>query len=457
VVSSPPRSAWPGPSSPAPANTGQIPGARLRRTQGTEYENVWASRRSSTAFPGHQTLPRKIRQHAGTDGGKPLRVAGLFAGIGGLELGLSRAGHETLLLSEVDDGARAVLKHHFPHADADTADVRKLERLPSDVDLLVAGFPCQDLSQVGPTAGIGGAKSGLVAEVWRLLKVGRVPWVVLENVPFMLWLHGGRALDVIVTSLESLGYRWAYRIVDTRAFGLPQRRERVFLVASTDGDPRSVLLVDDAGPPEAAVPDPDVACGFYWTEGNSGIGWAVDAVPPLKGGSGLGIPSAPAIFLPPARFVTPHVRDAERLQGFPPGWTRPAEARSRRRLGHRWKLVGNAVSVPVSTWLGERLLRPGTYDHDGDRELQPARRWPRAAWGDGRGRRYSAEVSAWPKRLKRKALRDFLKETPLPLGHKAAAGFLSRLEASTLRKDQRFLSALRDYVQRTRARLAIRA
>src|SRR5262245_59574290 len=100
--------------------------------------------------------------------------------------------------------------------------------------------------------------------------------------------------------------------------GIPQRRERVYIVASRVGDPRDVLLVDDAGAPEA--PDLErwrsVACGFYWTEGLRGLGWAFDAVPTLKGGSTIGIPSPPAIVLRSGAIVQPDIRDAERLQGF---------------------------------------------------------------------------------------------------------------------------------------------
>jgi DNA (cytosine-5)-methyltransferase 1 len=345
-----------------------------------------------------------------------------------------------------------VLAQRFPKLKKIHSDIRTLKHLPRDVDCLVAGFPCQDLSQVGPTAGIYGAKSGLVGEVWRLLATKKVPWVVLENVPFMLRLHRGRALDVIVTSLETLGYRWAYRVIDTRAFGVPQRRERVFLVASLRNDPRSVLFSDDAKPPKPAHLNGKTACGFYWTEGNTGIGWAVDCVPPLKGGSSVGIPSPPGIFLPPGEFVTPHLRDAERLQGFPPGWTRAAHdgaAGRHRGRGHRWRLVGNAVSVPVAQWLGERLARPGNYDDRGDLQLKSGA-WPRAAWGNGKGDRFEATVSQWPKRWKTKSLRTFLAERPAPLAHRAASGFLTRLLASSLQTETRFLSALKRYVKRTR-------
>ena len=94
-------------------------------------------------------------------------VAGLFAGIGGIELGLREAGASTELLCEWWEPAQRVLTHHFPDVPV-VGDVRELDRLP-DVDLVAAGFPCTDLSQAGRTKGISGEASGLVAEVFRLL------------------------------------------------------------------------------------------------------------------------------------------------------------------------------------------------------------------------------------------------------------------------------------------------
>ena len=137
----------------------------------------------------------------------------------------------------------------------------------------------------------------------------------------MLSLDRGRAIRTIVETLEELGFSWAYRTIDARAFGLPQRRRRVILLASQTDDPRPVLLGSDASAP-AVRPWASHACGFYWTEGNTGLGWAVDAVPPLKGGSALHIPSPPAIWFPKRRLVAvPAIEDAERLQGFEAGWT----------------------------------------------------------------------------------------------------------------------------------------
>src|SRR5262245_8688013 len=122
-----------------------------------------------------------------------LRVVGLFAGIGGIELGLRAAGHETVLLCEVEPAACAVLKARFPDEPL-VGDVAELVELPQ-ADLIAAGFPCQDLSQAGRTAGIGGRQSGLVEHVFRLLDGPNDPtWLLLENVPFMLQLDRGRAM-----------------------------------------------------------------------------------------------------------------------------------------------------------------------------------------------------------------------------------------------------------------------
>lgn len=379
------------------------------------------------------------------------KVAGLFAGIGGLERGLHRAQHETVLLCENDPVATAVLSTRFQDVTLHD-DVRTLARLGRDVTLLAAGFPCQDLSQAGTTAGISGHRSGLVGEVFRLLKKHQTPWVLLENVPFMLQLARGRAMHVITKALEDLGYDWAYRVVDSRAFGLPQRRRRVYLVATLDGDPRQVLFADEAGAPsEPTVNGHAVACGFYWTEGIRGLGWAVDAIPTLKGGSTVGIPSAPAIILPSGEVVMPDIRDAERLQGFPPNWTKPAERVA--RAGARWKLVGNAVSVRASEWLGKRLAKPGRVLDFAERPLVGTH-WPTAAWNIGHGP-VAVEASEWPRRRAYVSLAGFLKYPPRPLSAKATSGFLERTQRSSLRFPPGFLDLLRIHERKVRAAMIL--
>jgi DNA (cytosine-5)-methyltransferase 1 len=351
-----------------------------------------------------------------------------------------------VLLCENDPAANAVLDTQFPEVPRHP-DIRRLTELPKETSLVVAGFPCQDLSQAGATQGISGERSGLVDKVFELLETNDVPWVLLENVPFMLQLARGEAMHHIVERLESLGYKWAYRVVDARAFGLPQRRRRVYLVASRVGDPRTVLFADEAGEPEESRGKPQrLARGFYWTEGLRGLGWAVDAVPTLKGGSTIGIPSPPAILMPDGRVVTPDIRDAERLQGFPKNWTLPAERVAKKSA--RWKLVGNAVSVPAAAWVGRRFKKPRAPLKFATRPMHGHRHWPTAAWNVD-GVRMTVDASEWPVRYKYKSLESFLKYEPKLLSTKATAGFLERAGRAKLNfKDKvGFLDALQRHLR----------
>jgi DNA (cytosine-5)-methyltransferase 1 len=377
-------------------------------------------------------------------------VAGLFAGIGGIELGLQRAGMHTELLCEWWEPARAVLEHRFPGVPLEP-DVRDLDALPP-VDLVSAGFPCTDLSQAGNMKGITGEASGLVGEVFRLLGDRRVPWVLLENVRNMLVLDGGRAMHFLVDELEALGYQWAYRLVDSRFTGVPQRRQRVIFVASTAGDPREVLFADEAGEPDQSYFRDD-AFGFYWTEGLRGLGWARDAVPTLKGGSTIGIPSPPAIWnrrgRAGRRIVTPTILEAEQMQGFDPHWTVRADSVSARK-GTRWKLVGNAVTVGVSEWVAGRLGVPGPFSAD-VRPLSASAPWPKAAYGTN-GKRWSVEASMWPVRRPYTHLREIVDMgTAAPLSPRAAAGFLERANRGNLRFDARFLDDIATHIDKLAA------
>lgn len=375
-----------------------------------------------------------------------MRAAGLFAGIGGFELGMHRAGHVTELVCDVLPAAKAVLAARFPNVEY-RDDITKLRSLPTSVDVICAGFPCQDLSQAGRTAGLEGERSGLIGEVFRLLSRRRVPTVVVENVPFMLQLNGGNAMRAIIDEFERRGYRWAYRVVDTFGFGLPQRRHRVYLVASRELDPARVLLSDDRplARPQSALGR--LAHGFYWTEGLGGLGWAVDAVPTLKNGSTIGIPSPPAVLLPDGRLIKPGIRDVEALQGFEADWTAPAEAVSRKAV--RWSLVGSAVSVPVAQWLGSRLVVDADYESSRDREFPLTGKAPKAARFDGK-RRFAVEIGTDPLGIRAAPLSEFLTDfaDQQPLSLKATLGFLSRTRRAKLRFEPGFIAAVERHALR---------
>jgi DNA (cytosine-5)-methyltransferase 1 len=131
--------------------------------------------------------------------------------------------------------------------------------------------------------------------------------------------------------------------------------------------------------------------------------------------------------MPEGTMVKPDIRDAERMQGFAPGWTEPAEAVVKR--GYRWKLVGNAVTVDVAAWLGERLAAAGSYSPAEAHPLKPGAPWPRAACNMGQGR-HVAPVSAYPVRRRSATLHKFLKYRPDLLSAQGAAGFHSRAPAA---------------------------
>lgn len=373
-----------------------------------------------------------------------IRVMSLFTGVAGLDVGLQRAGSfDSNQMCESWGAAQAVLAQRFPEAQI-ASDVLDIDSLAT-FEMVTAGFPCTDLSQAGRTAGIDGAQSGLVRHVLNLIAADRPSWVLLENVPNMLRLDRGRAIDEIVTILERSGYRWAYRTIDSRAFGIPQRRRRVFLLASTVEDPAKVLFRDDQRN-EATGNRKPTTCGFYWTEGNTGLGWAEDAVPTLKGSTTVSIPSPPAVWRRRARtgprIVTPTIELVEELQGLPAGWTSAAPKRD------RWKLVGNAVTVDVAEWIGRGVLKPGKSRMKVGRDLV-GDNWPRAAMGSRNGR-FEVEASEFPsvEVNVQRSLHGMLKAHGfVPLSHRATVGFKSRLAASRLRYDSKFMDDLNSHVK----------
>ena len=391
------------------------------------------STRADSRGPGPAKVPRLI-------------TYSLFSGIAGVEVGLQGSGAaELLAFCENWGAARDVLRARFPGTTIDD-DVTALEDLRG-AELVTAGFPCTDISQAGRTLGLDGLQSVLVLKVLELVAKNRPAWLLMENVPNMLHLARGRTMARIIEALEAAGYSWAYRTVDSRFTGLAQRRRRVIILASLAQDPAPLILAEDAGADEAPL-DGD-AFGFSWTEGNRGLGWAVGAVPTLKGGSTVRVASPPAVWLPGApigsQIVRPSIQTVELLQGFVQGWTEAAPPRD------RWKLVGNAVSTRVAMWIGERLmLRNGSCDSIWASDLlAEGTPWPVAAHG-GQGKRWRAAVSEFPRKPRpddRQDLRSLLATHGSDaLSHRATKGFRDRLTRSRLNYRPDFLQALNSHV-----------
>jgi len=375
-----------------------------------------------------------------------LKVASLFSGIGGFELGLRQAGHETVFMCESDEVARSVLQHHFPEVEI-APDVTTVTALPY-CDLVTAGWPCQDISQAGTTRGLGGSQSGLVSEVFRLVSgmTEKPRFILLENVAFALELKKGEAVRYVTEQLSALGYRWSYRVLNTKLFGVPQRRRRLFVLGALVDDPEKILLDGILNPEPEDAADPSLV-GFYWTEGNRGVGWSPNSVPPLKGGSGVGIPSPPAIWnRRTSEFFTPNIEDAERLQGFPVGWTAPAEsfARGQRR---RWMLVGNAVSVPVAEWIGGRLSLANDLPSPENRSILSSKEYSKAGSGGPlESPRFYSPLGEGPAEAISVRLEDFGLNLTTLLSQRAASGFTRRFEVAPLKKDPEFPRDLRKFL-----------
>ena len=166
----------------------------------------------------------------------------LFAGIGGFSLGLERAGMKCRWQVEIDPYATAVLRKHWPEVPKHD-DVRTFPPQGDyAVDVICGGFPCQDISVAGKGAGLAGARSGLWNEFARIIGELRPYYVVVENVAALL----ARGMGTVLGDLSSLGYDAEWHVIPASAVGAPHRRERVWIVAYSNGR-RLHRLRADAG------------------------------------------------------------------------------------------------------------------------------------------------------------------------------------------------------------------
>jgi DNA (cytosine-5)-methyltransferase 1 len=292
-------------------------------------------------------------------------IGSLFAGIGGFDLGFERAGFKTTWACEIDQKAQAVLRLRFPdaklHDDVCQIGAHNLE----PVDVVTFGSPCQDLSVAGKRAGLAGERSGLFHEAVRVIRElrerhGKPDFAIWENVPGAFSSNQGRDFAAVLQALADIGATdLAWRVMDSRFFGVAQRRRRVFLVADFGGERAEQVLALAQGvrgyspqgrkaregtaagagysprtsgavtskwakgggpagdehynlvathvPPKAACLETTnhdysradgftaMAYGFYSNEGSHGMGDNANVSPSIKIGSGLGIPSPPAV------------------------------------------------------------------------------------------------------------------------------------------------------------------
>ena len=295
------------------------------------------------------------------------RVASFFAGIGGFDLGFERAGMHTVWQCEKKPFCQDILEKHWPDVPrvADITEVNA-DDIP-EAEIWAGGFPCQDVSlaRMGPRSGLRGKQSGLFYDFANLIGARRPEIVVLENVAALLSSHDGRDFAIIIRTLADFGYGVAWRVLDSRHFGVPQSRSRVFIVGSLGGPETaaSILFEPECGDRNSEARRPDgekpvspfavsvgnpkqgfvkklAHCLYAESARHTGTDWSRNYVSYPEGA---------------VRRMTP--LETERLQGFPDGWTLPIhEMPSQATLeSARYHACGNAVSVPVAEWIGHRV------------------------------------------------------------------------------------------------------
>lgn len=239
----------------------------------------------------------------------------LFAGIGGMDLGLERAGMECRWQVEIDPFCRRVLTKHWPNVPkyGDICELTGNELEP--VDLIAGGFPCQDVSMAGARKGVGhGTRSGLYREYLRLVAHLRPKYVLMENVAGLLVpTEDGQPAPIsrVLGDLAEGGFDAEWDCIPAVAFGAPHQRDRAFILAHTGsaGLPRRVFagrLRGITGQAPAEFGNRNITCGGWWFENRAN----------LRMGDGV-----------PLRMA-------------------------RRRI----KALGNAVVPQVAEWIGRRIM-----------------------------------------------------------------------------------------------------
>lgn len=270
---------------------------------------------------------------------------------------------------EIDSFCNDILAQHWTDV-LRFSDIREVDHAKIPLaDVWVGGFPCQDVSvaRMGPRAGLKGKRSGLFFPFASLIRERKPRVVLIENVPGLLSSHEGRDFEVIVRTLADIGYSVGWRVLNSRYFGVPQSRQRVYIVGCYRDrtGPGEILFESERSSGNAAARRPN---------GTSSVSpFKTELGDPVKGPIVQGLAyclyacsarhtgtdwSRTYVTYPDGRVRRLTPTETERLQGFPVGWTVPSHLpQDAEKLDSlRYTALGNAVSVPVVEWLAERML-----------------------------------------------------------------------------------------------------
>lgn len=286
-----------------------------------------------------------------------MKYLSLFSGIGGFELGIGDKA-ECVGFSEIDKYASAIYQKHFPEH-KNYGDITKInaEDLP-DFDFLCGGFPCQAFSIAGKRKGFDDTRGTLFFDIARILRAKQPRLLLLENVKGLLSHDNGNTFKTIIATLEELGYDLQWQVLNSKNFGVPQNRERVFIVGHLRGASRPQVFPITGASQEAdgeRIISTAIDANYWKGIDNHGARTAIvqlnrpkhsndrvygkEGVAPTLNTAQGGLRQP---FIPDGskiRRLTP--TECERLQGFPDGWTEGVSDTQ------RYKCLGNAVTVNV--------------------------------------------------------------------------------------------------------------
>ncbi len=287
-----------------------------------------------------------------------MKYISLFSGIGGLE----HSTKEPIVYVEQNPACISILNAKAKNNIEIHKDIRGFN--PPKADAVIGGWPCQDISVAGKKAGLAGTQSSLFYEMVRVAKQSGAETIIGENVPRA---HTNTEIrQEIEKTLKNAGFlHIEWRILNARSFGLPHQRSRAFIVASHN--PRIANALKRPLPSITKEPVSQSAAAFYWTAGTHSICYSNGYCPTLKIGSGLAIPSPPAVFINGiVRKLSPD--ECLKLQGFNPKEFENLKA------SDIYRVSGNAVARPVGAWVvacldcpeEEQITQSGLAENLGD-------------------------------------------------------------------------------------------
>lgn len=185
-----------------------------------------------------------------------VKVGSLFSGIGGIDLGFEQAGFEIAWANDFDAAACKTYRNNFPSTILIEDDVRNINPCAlSDIDVLVAGFPCQPFSVMGYRRGFNDPRGNLFFEIARFIDVKRPKVVFLENVKNLMEHDNGKTFLVIYNALAQFGYSVKYKVINATDVNIPQNRARIFIVAFRDIKDCDKFSFPQYTPLEATIDD----------------------------------------------------------------------------------------------------------------------------------------------------------------------------------------------------------